>query len=74
MTHHPSACMWSKITAELKCITRFISDESGATAVEYALIAGTISIVAGLQGLEAAESFFVVEFHPFVVICNLPRW
>jgi pilus assembly protein Flp/PilA len=26
-------------------ITRFILDESGATAIEYALIAGTISIV-----------------------------
>jgi pilus assembly protein Flp/PilA len=26
-------------------ITRFIPDESGATAIEYALIAGTISIV-----------------------------
>ena len=26
-------------------ITRFISDELGATAIEYALIAGTISIV-----------------------------
>jgi pilus assembly protein Flp/PilA len=25
-------------------ITRFILDESGATAIEYALIAGTISI------------------------------
>ena len=31
-------------------------------------------VVAGLQGLEPAESFSVVEFHPFVVICNLPRW
>jgi pilus assembly protein Flp/PilA len=25
-------------------ITRFIRDESGATAIEYALIAGTVSI------------------------------
>jgi len=33
------------------------------------------SVVAGLQGLEDAENFLLLaEFHPFVVICNWPRW
>jgi hypothetical protein len=32
-------------------------------------------VVVGLQGLETAEICLLSgEFHPFVVICNLPRW
>jgi pilus assembly protein Flp/PilA len=36
-----------------KCITRFIEDETGATAIEYALIASGIAlvIVAAVQSL-----------------------
>ena len=29
----------------MTCFRKFIADESGATAIEYALIAGSISIV-----------------------------
>jgi pilus assembly protein Flp/PilA len=51
-------------------ITRFIRDESGATAIEYALIAGTISIVipaaqkeapATLEGAHGAEGLLWAE-------------
>ena len=34
-----------KVEAVMLILRRFISDRSGATAIEYALIAGSISIV-----------------------------
>lgn len=44
-----------------KFISRFVKDESGATAIEYGLIAGLISIaiIAGvmLAGPQIAETF-----------------
>jgi len=40
----------------LCCFRKFVSDENGATAIEYALIAGfvSIAIVGGLMGIKGA--------------------
>jgi pilus assembly protein Flp/PilA len=52
----------------LSSITRFINDESGATAIEYGIIAGLISIaivgvLSGTEGLSQAE--FTGRSRPF---------
>jgi pilus assembly protein Flp/PilA len=48
-----------------KFVTRFLKDESGATAIEYGLIAALISVVivtaVGLVGTELEKTFTTIK-------------
>ena len=48
-----------------KFVTRFLKDESGATAIEYGLIAALISVVivgaVGLIGTELNKTFTTIQ-------------
>ena len=41
-----SSYAWKSVTAMLNRISRFCHDESGATAIEYGLIAALVSVAA----------------------------
>ncbi len=54
LSRAPSEALWSKRV--MRTLSRFIRDESGATAIEYGLLAAgiAVAIIATVQGLGTA--------------------